>query len=94
MFKTIYEQLTPGQPAVYQIKFKGILSSSLKKLTKHLRVTTESYDAQHPVTMLTGQLSGQAELLVLMNAIHKDGYSIISLTCIEIPADNDDYASV
>ncbi len=94
MFKTIYEQLTPGQPAVYQIKFKGSISSSLEKLTKNLRVSTESFDTQHPVTMLTGQFKGQTELLNLMNAIHKEGYSIISVACIEIPADNGDYATV
>jgi hypothetical protein len=79
---------------VYQIKFKGNLSSSLKILAKRFRVTIETSDVAHPVTMLTGELSGQTELLEVLDALHKQGHSIISMACIEVISDDNHQAAV
>lgn len=89
MYQRIYENLSISAPAVYQIKFKGNLSSSLAKVASRFSVTIETADLEHPVTMLTGQLSGQAELLDVLTALHKKGHSIISMTCIEVLSQDD-----
>ena len=96
MFATIYEKLTPGQSAVYQIKFKGRLSYSLRALSKRYLMTNETSDLRYPVTMLTGEFTGQSELLRVLNALHNEGHSIIYLACVEITAskDTDNRASV
>jgi|GEM_PF-3993138 len=94
MYRTIYEQLSPGQKARYQIKFKGVLSSSLNHLKQRFRVSSEVFDAEHPVTMLTGDINGQPELLSIFTELVNAGHAIISMTCIAVIHEDDTLANV
>lgn len=92
MYQNIYEKLALGQPAVYQIKFKGRLSSALSTFTKRFNVTPETANERFPVTMLTGELSGQTELLDVLINLNQRGHSIISVACVEVLAPQAGYA--
>lgn len=94
MYQAIYEQLEIGQPAIYQIKFKGNLSSSLSTFKKRFKVTAETANKRFPVTMLTGEISGQTELLEVLIHLNRGGHSIISVACTEVLARKDDYAQI
>ncbi len=92
MYQHIYEKLEIGQPAIYQIKFKGNLSSSLSTFAKRFKVTPETANKRFPVTMLTGELSGQTELLEVLINLNQRGHSIISVACTEVLSCKDHYA--
>lgn len=94
MYRTIYKQLGIARKALYQIKFKGTLPPSLLHLTEQFRVSSEVFDLEHPITMLTGEVNGQSELLSILNSLNHAGHAIISMTCIEVIREDDTPANV
>lgn len=88
MFRDVYEHLDYDRSATYQIKIKGLLDPALYANVPSVRVTQETSDRDHPVTMITAVFANQQELWEAIQMIHQHGYPLISIVCVRVPNNN------
>ena len=75
-------KLTLDQPAIYQIKASGFISSDWSDWIEGVTVIVEGMDGDSPVTILTGTFD-QAALSGLLRRIYYLGLPLISVNHIQ-----------
>lgn len=84
--KHVAKGLTLEGPATYQIRIKGRLGEHWSERLGGMRLTTSEEEEHVQVTELVGPLLDQAALLGVLNALDDLHMPILSVTCLETPA--------
>jgi hypothetical protein len=85
-----FNHLEHDRSAIYQIKVKGRVSNTIVSVfDKSVEITLETSDPDKPITMLTGQINNQEELMRVLHVLYSKRYPIISVACIEVPKENE-----
>ena len=84
--KHVAKGLTLEGPATYQIRIKGRLAEHWSERLGGMRLTTSEEEEHVQVTELVGPLLDQAALLGVLNALDDLHMPILSVTCLEAPA--------
>jgi hypothetical protein len=74
------------RPATYEIVVPGCLDESWSDWLEGMTVEVESGDDGPTITTLTGVVADQAALQGLLNRLYSLGLSLISVCCIDPPA--------
>jgi hypothetical protein len=80
---------TPGldRPATYEIVVPGRLDEGWSDWLEGMTIQVTSGDDSPTITTLTGVVADQAALQGLLNRLYSLGLSLISVCCIDSPAD-------
>ena len=80
-------KLTLHQPAAYQIKVPGVLSTLWADDASSMRISIEETSAGQQITTLTGRMD-QAALQGLLRRLYGLGLPLISVVCVEFMEKN------
>ena len=72
-------------PATYSIHVEGLLDESWSERLAGMKIKTIKRKNLSPVTTLSGQLTDQAELLGVLNALYNLGKSLVAVKRLGIP---------
>ena len=72
-------------PATYSIHVEGLLDESWSERLAGMKIKTIERKNLPPVTTLSGQLTDQAELLGVLNALYNLGKSLVAVKRLGIP---------
>jgi hypothetical protein len=72
-------------PATYSIHVEGSLDESWSERLAGMSIKIIERNNQLPVTALSGQLTDQAELLGVLNALYNMGKSLIAIERLDTP---------
>ena len=67
------------RPASYAIRAQGVLQSDWSPVLRGMVVTITSKEELYPVVALTGRLTGQAELLDVLDTLYALGLPLLSV---------------
>ena len=73
-----------GMPGIYQITVQGVLDPDWSERLGGMEIMTLlSQDGESYVTILTGELMDQADLLGVLNFLYNAGFPLLSLKRLE-----------
>lgn len=70
-------------PGLYVISVQGRLPPEASRYLNNLKIMSRETQGQLPVAILTGELSDQAALLGVLNALYERGYTVLNVNRIE-----------
>jgi len=73
-----------GSPAKYRIQIQGLLDNTWASQLGNLTFTNHLSSGQSLVTVLTGQVIDQAELMGILGQLYGLGFPLLSVECLEI----------
>ena len=73
-----------GSPAKYRIRIQGFLDNTWACQLGHMTFTNHLSSRQPLVTVLTGQVIDQAELMGILGQLYGLGFPLLSIECLEI----------
>ena len=76
-------ELTPFKPSIYRISVVGTLNSNWSDYFHAATIVTESAPDQKIVTTLTANVTDQADLVGVINALYGLGLPFLSIEYIE-----------
>lgn len=77
-----WSQMEPGKPACYRIAVRGCLDE--KKWSGRLggmQIKSQKESDQQAVTVLSGEVQDQADLIGVLNTLHQMRMTILSVIC-------------
>jgi hypothetical protein len=80
--------LTVDSAASYQIRIQGHLDESWSERMSGVTIRTQRSSDGSPMTILTGAFQDQAELAGVLNTLYDLGLPLLSVECLDIPANN------
>lgn len=72
-------------PATYSIHVEGLLDESWSERLAGMKIEVNERMNLPPLTILSGQLTDQAELLGVLNALYNLGKSLVAVKRLGIP---------
>jgi hypothetical protein len=84
--KQVSNQPTLDRPAMYEIVVPGRLDEGWSDWLEGMTVEVKSGGDGPTITTLTGVVADQAALQGLLNRLYSLGLSLISVCCIDLPA--------
>ena len=78
------EPLKLISPAKYRIRIQGYLDNTWASQFGELTFTNHLASRQPLVTVLTGQVMDQGELLGILSQLYSLGFPLLSVECLEI----------
>ena len=72
-------------PATYSIHVEGLLDESWSERLAGMKIKVNERMNLPPLTILSGQLTDQAELLGVLNALYNLGKSLVAVKRLGIP---------
>ena len=76
-----WPQIEPGEPACYRIVVKGCLNEHWSGRLGGMRIACPQPDDQPQITVLSGQVQDQADLMGVLNTLHLLHMNILSVVC-------------
>ena len=76
-----WPQVQPGKPACYRISVEGCLDETWSGRFGGMQIESSQQNDQESVTILTGQVQDQADLIGVLNTLHQLHMNILSVTC-------------
>ena len=77
------QRLLLDTPATYRIRLQGFLDATWSSVLGNLTISVESATDRTPMTILTGRVADQAELIGALNNVYDLGYPILSVECLD-----------
>ena len=78
------QTLRLASPARYRIRIQGYLDNTWAHHFGQLTFTNQLASGQAPVTVLTGEMVDQAELVWVLTRLYGLGFPLLSIECLEI----------
>ena len=78
-----WKNLGVGTPAIYRIRIKGYLDSSLSERLGGFQVTNSRMDDGTEISMLVGRIVDQANLTGIMNALAEMQMPVLEVKCLD-----------
>ncbi|TWT81270.1 hypothetical protein CA13_27210 [Planctomycetes bacterium CA13] len=75
-----WPQIQPGKPACYRIAVMGRVDEHWSGRLGGMQIASEQQDDQ-PITIMTGQVKDQADLIGVLNTLYQIRTQILSVNC-------------